>query len=505
MSGKRYDIEQLKTDYIGKTFEYFTVIDAIRNENNTACFVCRCKCGNVKTIDVKRIFNGSVKSCGCKPSYKHDADKLKEQYIGATSHFLTVTDVYRNEQDKRIHLICKCRCGNQTDVTLKLFNSGKAYSCGCYKSSEEYKSNTSAAQIKYHKEHPEAATKMSELKKQYYKDHPEKVKELAEHNRQLYINEPNRKKEVGNIISNWFKNNPDEVTKWSNSRRQYYKDHPELGEARSKLYKDHPEICNKISEGNKKYNQEHPEKVKRINDLNRLDRFIKRQQFNYDYIKEYVHPDDLSFLTSGIAKADSLIRTRCPNCGEYAYHNRNHLVSMELGGFKLGKPPLCKVCHVKLTSCFSSKYEDEIAEFVSSFYTGELLRNDRNILDGKELDLYYPKEKIAIEFNGDYWHDENHKPKSYHLNKYLQCKEKGILLVSIFESEWLSKKREIQTYLVNLFNHIDDDLSFISDKSKMNNNYPAPSSISKQFKIEESFYAVNDTKIDMCGYSILEN
>ena len=77
------------------------------------------------------------------------------------------------------------------------------------------------------------------------------------------------------------------------------------------------------------------------------------------------------------------------------------------------------------------------------------IQSDRTILNGKELDIYIPSKKIAIEFNGIYWHSElNGKDKNYHLNKTIQCSEKGIQLIHVFESEW-NQKREIVISIIN--------------------------------------------------------
>ena len=68
-------------------------------------------------------------------------------------------------------------------------------------------------------------------------------------------------------------------------------------------------------------------------------------------------------------------------------------------------------------------------------------QNNRTILNGKELDIYIPGKKLAIEFNGIYWHSEtNGKDKNYHLDKTIRCEEQGIQLIHIFDSEWIEKK-----------------------------------------------------------------
>lgn len=81
-----------------------------------------------------------------------------------------------------------------------------------------------------------------------------------------------------------------------------------------------------------------------------------------------------------------------------------------------------------------SSYENELNNM---FPGGE--RSNRKIIDGKELDLYYPNAKLAIEFNGDYWHSELKKPKNYHQEKSITAYNKRIHLIHIFEYEWKNK------------------------------------------------------------------
>ena len=95
-----------------------------------------------------------------------------------------------------------------------------------------------------------------------------------------------------------------------------------------------------------------------------------------------------------------------------------------------------KICHEHLTSYF----ENDILDFVKSIYDGEVLNNIRKIIYPKELDIYIPQKKVAIECDGLYWHSDKMKPNDYHFNKTLACEEKGIRLLHIFEDEWNFKK-----------------------------------------------------------------
>ena len=64
-----------------------------------------------------------------------------------------------------------------------------------------------------------------------------------------------------------------------------------------------------------------------------------------------------------------------------------------------------------------------------------------------ELDLYFPKNKLAIEFNGLYWHSEDAVGKEYHNGKEKVCNEIGIDLIQIFEDEWYDKKDIIKSII----------------------------------------------------------
>lgn len=93
----------------------------------------------------------------------------------------------------------------------------------------------------------------------------------------------------------------------------------------------------------------------------------------------------------------------------------------------------------------SSKPEKEIVKFIRSIMSNNhIIRNSRKILNGKELDIYIPSKKLAIEYNGLYWHsEEKGKDKYYHYNKTKLCAEKGIRLITIFEDEFLADKEKV--------------------------------------------------------------
>ena len=66
--------------------------------------------------------------------------------------------------------------------------------------------------------------------------------------------------------------------------------------------------------------------------------------------------------------------------------------------------------------------------------------NVRYIIPPKEVDIYIPSKKIAIECNGVFWHSK--KEPVYHRNKFQNCINKGIQLLTIWE-DWIRNKPEI--------------------------------------------------------------
>lgn len=78
---------------------------------------------------------------------------------------------------------------------------------------------------------------------------------------------------------------------------------------------------------------------------------------------------------------------------------------------------------------------------------------DRTILGGRlELDIVIPDTKLAIEFNGTYWHYVKQGGKRNHVLKSKLCKEKGYTLLHLREDLWLSKKEHMKKVIKQLIN-----------------------------------------------------
>lgn len=116
--------------------------------------------------------------------------------------------------------------------------------------------------------------------------------------------------------------------------------------------------------------------------------------------------------------------------------------------------PRCPICFPPKTSMFEHEVYMTIKDILGDDIT--IIRNDRKVLDGLELDIYIPELNIAIEVNGLYWHSELiHSDNMYHYNKFKLCKDKRIRLIQILEDEWLYKKGIVISKLKHILNKND--------------------------------------------------
>jgi G:T-mismatch repair DNA endonuclease (very short patch repair protein) len=105
------------------------------------------------------------------------------------------------------------------------------------------------------------------------------------------------------------------------------------------------------------------------------------------------------------------------------------------------------------TSCnpvdqLSSGREIELKQFLKSKNI-DFVENSYDIISPLSLDIYIPELKIAIEFNGVYWHSELFKNKDYHINKTKMCENVGIKLLHVWEDDWIYKNNIIKSIILN--------------------------------------------------------
>ena len=435
---------------------------------------------------------------------KRNLDDLKSELVGKVYGLFTILDVVTD--DNKVKCICRCQCGNIRLIMPCIITKGRISSCGCVRQSKEYRNKMSNKSKEWTNNHPEKVKEISSKIKQYYNDNPDKriqvginASNWAKNNhdkiaekaikfsewckanpdkleaRSIKYKEwckqnPNSVQEIGNKISEWCKNNTDKVLARTEKIKQYYKDHPdaitniankckqwyndnpdivhEMVEKRLQTFQNNPDIQDTINKKRVQWYKDNPDKVKLIGE--KISSTFKQKRINNDFslLLNKVHPDYIQPLLNGDINSLSEILIKCPICGEYDKHSFHNIFRINSNDIKPNSHNLCHKCYANISQ---SSPELEIKDIINAMYNGKCIENSRSIIPQLELDLYYPEKNIAIEFNGNYWHDENHKPKDYHFNKFKLCKDKNIRLVSIYESDWYNKRDNIINLLKNIF------------------------------------------------------
>lgn len=125
---------------------------------------------------------------------------------------------------------------------------------------------------------------------------------------------------------------------------------------------------------------------------------------------------------------------------------------------------ICTFCNPKERPY--SWIEKQFSDYIKSIYSGEILTNNRTIINPYELDVYLPDLKLAFEFNGDFWHAN---PRVYKPDdrvgrkmekakdiwerderKKQLCIKKGIKLIVIWENDWIDKEEKIKNEIIEM-------------------------------------------------------
>lgn len=130
-------------DYIGKSYNRLTIIDIDykrmeeRKQNKKGKInyvICKCTCGNVKSINISNVITNKTKSCGCLVKEVARNNRFVD-LTGKKINMLTILEIDKDETLKRknykTYWVCKCDCGNITTAEGSLIKSNHIKSCGC--------------------------------------------------------------------------------------------------------------------------------------------------------------------------------------------------------------------------------------------------------------------------------------------------------------------------------------------------------------------------------------
>lgn len=189
-----------------------------------------------------------------------------------------------------------------------------------------------------------------------------------------------------------------------------------------------------------------------------------------------VHGDKYDYTKSEYKTANDTTIITCPIHGDFEIVARQHTRGQG-----------CPKCSHTI-----SKQEMELHEYIRSILDKniDIITNNREVLGGKEIDIYIPSKKIGIEYDGLYWHsDAIRDDKEHLLYKTKLCEDDGIRLIHIYADEWLMKKDICKSRLRSILGCIENrvygrkcnvkSISYNEIKDFLNENHIQGSVISK--------------------------
>lgn len=454
-------IKRKVENLVGREFGEWEVIEHAGIKNHRHYWLCRCSCGTERVLDTFALTSGNSKSCG--------HTKIKD-LEGSTFGELRVKEYVGGGKWR-----CECSCGRVVDVLGKSLRNGDTKTCGHYYVNGE---------LKYRKEKAEAFAgdlTGKQINEVYVVQYAGKSKYLCECScgNRFYVETHrlahNKIKNCGHDSGKLkdmlgYKVNKLEVVEYAGNGM--WKCKCECGnyaEVRGYYLRSKRAVsCGKCHS--------------RLIDITGMD-------FGLLHIEEYIGNNRyrctcqcgnvVELLGYNIRKAGNTASCGCitqektikTKINNGVYPNRTDeqielatnpelLESklVELGGdVKIGElisiMGITRANVIRVIEKFGlsdyinkdysiSEKEIELLKFIIDNTDRQVIQSDKSVLCGKELDIYIPELNLAFEYNGTYWHNSNIKDKLYHQRKSVECIEKGIRLIHIFEYEWLDNNMQ---------------------------------------------------------------
>lgn len=119
-------------DLTGNKYGKLTVVSLHSRGNGNVKWLCRCDCGNETVVVGNNLKNGHTTSCGCA---KHEEARNIIDLAGKVYGRLTVlrkgAGRFTSGGSYKATWICKCECGNETEIDGEKLRTGHTTSCGC--------------------------------------------------------------------------------------------------------------------------------------------------------------------------------------------------------------------------------------------------------------------------------------------------------------------------------------------------------------------------------------
>ncbi len=266
----------------------------------------------------------------------------------------------------------------------------------------------------------------------YDKEHAMQSEEVQEKHKQTCL----KNHGVENVSSlDWVKEKKKETC-----LKNFGVEHPILSEEVQEKYK---QTCFK------NFGVEYPMQSEEVQEKSKEKKKIKF----FKKILKYLEYLNLEFLDKEFINEGYLYNWKCLKCG----HEFKQIWNYIQQGY------LCPKCFPRNNG--TSIGEKEIHNFICDLIKKDKIEfNCQNVIKNPntnhflELDIYIPEKKIAIEYNGLYWHSELVLSRfDYHLQKTNLCEEQGIQLIHIFEDEWIFKKEIVKSRLKQILKINDSE------------------------------------------------
>lgn len=142
----------------------------------------------------------------------------------------------------------------------------------------------------------------------------------------------------------------------------------------------------------------------------------------WDYSINELDPTTVS------AGSNKIVKAHCRFCGD--------IYETSVFNWLNGLVVVCPNCRKRQYSAA----EKELCEEIRSWGI-DVEENVHLTGDGRTYDMYISSKKIAIEYNGLYYHSDSIRPDTdYHFKKCSDCLEQGIELIQIWEDDYNTKR-----------------------------------------------------------------
>ena len=414
-----------KTKDVGRVFGEWTIIETLGKGK----VLCRCSCGTERVVYKKSLVIGATKSCGCKRT---------ENFRRSVTDDLTGVRFGAWEVIKELgsgYVDCRCDCGTVRRIHKPALKSGATTSCGC-----ESRGKAASKNIENHSLIGKTFNELTVIEElggglirckcscgNEYIGRKQSIK--SGHTKscgcKTYSSEYRVDNKVGEVYGEWeiieeLGNNKVRCRCSCGTERILRKDTVVQGRSRSCGCKS-TEIFRQTMID--RYGELSVHKLGLPREVWQIEA-VSSQESLRDFISDnYLCKPTIKMLAEVLGLGESSMGKKMLNYNLYSY------VSKPIG-----------------TSFYEATLYNYIAELVDP---NDIIVRDKTVLNGKELDIYIPSKRIAIEFNGVYWHSALFKSCKYHQDKTIECSRKGIRLIHIFEYEWVDsfKKNRIKMYL----------------------------------------------------------